>query len=75
MNIAIDRIQRAQTLDSYAGLAKAAGIAQRIATAAVKAAVSAARDTWPKMLDELPTPQGMKEVILDRLNTLPLASC
>jgi serine/threonine-protein kinase HipA len=75
MNIAIDRIQRAQTLDSYAGLAKAAGIAQRIATAAVKTAVSAARDTWPKMLDELPTPQGMKEVILDRLNTLPLASC
>ena len=73
-NVAIDRMQRAQTLDTYTELAKAAGIAQRIATAAVKAAVSAAQDTWPKMLDQLPTPQGMKEVILDRLKTLPLAS-
>lgn len=74
MNVAVDRMQRAQTLDTYTELAKAAGIAQRIATAAVKAAVSAAQDTWPKMLDELPTPKGMKEVILDRLKTLPLAS-
>ena len=73
-NVAIDRMQRAQTLDTYTELAKAAGIAQRIATAAVKAAVSAAQDTWPKMLHELPTPQGMKEVILDRLKTLSLAS-
>ena len=55
-------------------LAKAAGIAQRIATAAVRAAVSDAQHTWPKMIDELPTPQGMKEVILDRLKTLPCAS-
>jgi serine/threonine-protein kinase HipA len=74
MNVAIDRMQRTQTLDMYAEMAKAAGIAQRIATAAVKAAVSAAQDTWPKMLDELPTPQGMREVILERLRTLPLAS-
>ena len=74
MNVAVERMQRAQTLDTYTELAKAAGIAQRIATAAVKAAVSAAQDTWPKMLDELPTPKGMKEVILDRLKTLPLAS-
>ena len=74
MNVAIDRMQRAQTLDTFAELAKSAGIAQRIATAAVKAAVSAAHDTWPKLLDELPTPRGMKEVILDRLNTLPLAT-
>lgn len=73
MNVAVDRMQRAQTLDTYTELAKAAGIAQRIATAAVKAAVSAAQDMWPKMLDELPTPHGMKEVILDRLKTLPLA--
>jgi serine/threonine-protein kinase HipA len=72
-NVAIDRLQRAQTIETYTDLAKAAGIAQRIATAAVKAAVSAAQDTWPKLLDELPTPPGMKEVVLDRLKTLPLA--
>jgi serine/threonine-protein kinase HipA len=74
MNVAIDRMQRAQTLDTYVEMAKAAGVAQRIATAAVKAAVSAAQDTWPKLLDELPTPRGMKEVVLERLRTLPLAA-
>ncbi|MDR5781264.1 HipA domain-containing protein [Caballeronia sp. LZ065] len=73
-NVAIDKLQRAQTLDTYKDMAKAAGIAQRVATAAVKAAVTAAQDAWPKLLNDLPTPQGMKEIVLERLGTLPLAT-
>ncbi|HEV3106755.1 MAG TPA: HipA domain-containing protein [Trinickia sp.] len=73
-NVAIDRLQRAQTLGDYAAFARAAGVAERIALAAVKAAVSAARDTWPAMLDELPAPDRMKRVVLERLASLPLAA-
>jgi serine/threonine-protein kinase HipA len=72
-NVAIDRIQRAQTLDSYKLMARASGVAERIVTAAVKSAVAAARATWPQLLDDLPTPSGMKQIVLERLATLPLA--
>ena len=40
-NVAIDRIQRAQTLESYKLMARASGVAERIVTAAVKSAVAA----------------------------------
>jgi serine/threonine-protein kinase HipA len=72
-NVAIDRIQRAQTLESYKLMARASGVAERIVTAAVKSAVAAARTTWPQLLDDLPTPSGMKQIVLERLATLPLA--
>ncbi|HVE08306.1 MAG TPA: HipA domain-containing protein [Paraburkholderia sp.] len=72
-NVAIDRMQRAQTLDDYKQMARASGIAERIATAAAKSAVLAARTAWPGLLDELPAPPRMKEVVLERLATLPLA--
>jgi len=73
-NVAIDKAQRVQTLADYRQIARASGVAERIATAAVRAAVTAARDTWPKLLDELPTPEGMKSIILERLESLPLAN-
>jgi serine/threonine-protein kinase HipA len=72
-NVAIDRMQRAQTLDDYKMTARASGVAERIVTAAVKSAVSAARATWPQLLEELPTPAGMKQIVLERIATLPLA--
>jgi serine/threonine-protein kinase HipA len=72
-NVAIDKLQRAQTLNDYKLMARASGVAERIATAAVKSAVAAARASWPRLLDDLPTPRGMKEVVMERLATLPLA--
>jgi serine/threonine-protein kinase HipA len=72
-NLAIDKMQRSQTLDDYRHMARAAGIAERIATAAVKATVKVAHETWPSLLDQLPTPVRMKEIVLQRLATLPLA--
>ncbi|WGS52976.1 HipA domain-containing protein [Paraburkholderia sp. D15] len=72
-NVAIDQAQRVQTLDDYKAMARAAGVAERIATAAVKAAVEAAKERWPAMLDDLPAPRGMKGIVLERLGSLPLA--
>lgn len=72
-NVAIDKLQRAQTLNDYKLMARASGVAERIATAAVKSAVAAARASWPRLLDDLPAPHGMKEVVMERLATLPLA--
>jgi len=72
-NLAIDKLQRAQTLDDYRNMARAAGVAERIAIAAVKATVKTAHDTWPCLLDQLPTPDRMKAIVLERLSTLPLA--
>lgn len=72
-NVAIDKLQRAQTLDDYKLMAQASGVAQRIATAAVRSAVSAARTQWPQLLDELPTPARMTDIVMARLATLPLA--
>lgn len=73
MNVAIDGAQRSQTIDSFRRVAKAAGVAERIAVAAVKSAVAAAHATWPKLLDEHPTPPAMKAAVLERLASLPLA--
>lgn len=73
-NVAIDRVQRAQTLDDYRAFAREAGVSERVAVAAVRAAVRAAHAQWPALLDELPVPPGMKGVVLERLANLPLAS-
>lgn len=72
-NVAIDVLQRQQTLETYRNFAQEARIAERIALAAVKDAVSLAQDRWPALLDALPTPPAMKTAVLDRLRTLPLA--
>ncbi|WP_420991673.1 type II toxin-antitoxin system HipA family toxin [Cupriavidus sp. 30B13] len=72
-NVAIDRQQRAQTLQTYRDFARQARIAERIATAAVKDAVAMAHERWPALLDQLPAPAGMRAAVLARLATLPLA--
>lgn len=72
-NVAIDGLQRKQTLETYRDFAREAKIAERIALAAVKDAVSLARERWPALLDTLPTPPAMRTVVLERLETLPLA--
>ncbi len=64
-------LQRKQTLETYRDFAREARIAERIALAAVKDAVSLARERWPALLDTLPTPPAMRSVVLERLETLP----
>lgn len=72
-NVAIDKSQRAQTLADYAGMAAASGVPSRIALSAVRAAVAAAKASWPALLRQLPTPAGMADIVLERLSGLPLA--
>ena len=72
-NVAIDRAQRQQTLDTYRAIAVRAGVPHLIARAAVKQTVALAQELWPALLDTLPTPPRMKNVILERLKNLPLA--
>lgn len=72
-NVAIDALQRKQTLETYREFARNARIAERIAVAAVKDAVTMAQERWPALLDSLPTPVAMKTVVSERLRTLPLA--
>jgi len=72
-NVAIDVLQRKQTLETYRDFAREARIAERIALAAVKDAVTMAQERWPALLESLPTPPAMKTVVLERLRTLPLA--
>lgn len=72
-NVAIDQRQRAETLDTYKAVAKAAGIAERVAVAAVRTAVEQAQDLWPKALHELNAPPAVAGEVRTRLNTLPLA--
>jgi serine/threonine-protein kinase HipA len=72
-NVAIDKYQRQETLADYMEVARAAGISERIAKAAVKQTVSLAKERWPKALDELRAPDAVRAEILNRLDTLPLA--
>lgn len=72
-NVAIDRLQRAQTLQTYRDFARAARIAERIVLAAVKDTVGLAQERWPALLDELPAPPRMRDVVRARLDQLPLA--
>jgi serine/threonine-protein kinase HipA len=73
-NVAIDKLQRAETLDTYANVAKLADVPQRIATTAVKQAVARAKELWPKAMQDLDMPDPVRVEILDRLKTLPLAT-
>lgn len=73
-NVAIDTLQRRETLDTYAAIARLAGISPRIAKAAVIQTVSRAKDLWPKALREMDVPPAVRLEIARRLNTLPLAA-
>lgn len=72
-NVAIDKLQRQETLDTYAAVARQAGISQRIAKSAVIQTVSRAKDLWPPALREMDVPHAVRYEIEDRLRTLPLA--
>ncbi len=72
-NVAIDKLQRAETLDSYAAIAKKAHISERIAKAAVAQTVSLAKDLWPQALRGMDVPDVVRTEIEARLDTLPLA--
>jgi serine/threonine-protein kinase HipA len=72
-NVAIDRLQRQETVDTYAAIARSAGVSERIARAAVKQAVGLAKERWPKALQEMDVADAVRTEILDRLGTLPLA--
>jgi serine/threonine-protein kinase HipA len=73
-NVAIDKALRTQTLDSYRALARSADLPVRIVVAAVKDTVARAQAKWPKLLSTLPAPERVREVVLERLQTLPLAN-
>lgn len=72
-NVAIDKLQRHETLATYAAIARQAGISERIARAAVIQTVARAKDLWPKALREMEMPDAVRAEIADRLDTLPLA--
>ena len=72
-NVAIDQLQRKETIETYAAIARQAGISERIAKAAVKQTVALAKDLWPKALQEMDVPPAVKREIEERLQTLPLA--
>ncbi|WP_354682598.1 type II toxin-antitoxin system HipA family toxin [Cupriavidus necator] len=72
-NVAIDKLQRQETLATYEMIAEKAGVPRRIATAAVKEAVALAHANWPGLLDQLNAPATMRNVIAERLETLSLA--
>ena len=72
-NVAIDNLQRQETLATYANIAKQAGISDRIAKVAVTQTVSRAKELWPKALQNMDVPDAVRAEIEDRLKTLPLA--
>jgi len=72
-NVAIDKFQRKETLDLYCALAHEAGIAQLPVKVAVKKAVKLALDRWPTALQASDVPDKIRNEILGRLRTLPLA--
>lgn len=72
-NVAIDRLQRQETPDAYAAVAKKAGISERIARTAVRQTASLAKEHWPGAMRELEMPHAVRREILNRLATLPLA--
>ena len=72
-NVAIDKLQRQETLDTYATVATQAGISQRIAKAAVIQTVARAKGLWPAALREMDVPDAVRREIGERLRTLPLA--
>jgi len=73
-NVAVDKSQRKETLETYINIAKQAGISDRIAKAAVSQTVSLAKDRWPKALREMNVSAGVRHEIESRLDTLPLST-
>ena len=71
-NVAIDKLQRQETLETYANIAKRAGISPRIAKAAVMQTVARAKELWPKALQDMDVPEAVRSEIEDRLATLQL---
>lgn len=72
-NVAIDKLQRKETLDLYYAVAQEAGIAQLAVKIAIKRAVELALDRWPTALQASDVPDRIRNEILGRLRTLPLA--
>lgn len=72
-NVAIDKFQRKETLDLYCAVAQEAGIAQLAVKVAVKRAVKLALNRWPTALQASDVPDRIRNEILGRLRTLPLA--
>lgn len=72
-NVAIDKYQRKETVDDYMAVAERAGISERIAKTAVKQTVNLAKALWPDALAKLNAPAAVRNEILNRLATLPLA--
>jgi serine/threonine-protein kinase HipA len=72
-NVAVDELQRKETLGTYTTIAKQAGISERIARAAVTQTVSLAKERWPQALREMNVPDAVRREIQGRLNTLPLS--
>jgi serine/threonine-protein kinase HipA len=73
-NVAIDQLQRQETLATYTAIARQAGISERIAKAAVTQTVARAKELWPRALQELEVPEAVRHEIANRLATLPLAN-
>lgn len=73
VNVAIDALQRQETLATYDAVADMAGVPLKIARAAVKQTVERIHDTWPQALAAADTPDTVKREIQARLATLPLA--
>jgi serine/threonine-protein kinase HipA len=71
-NVAIDNLQRKETIDTYAAIARQAGISERIAKAAVKQTVALAQEHWPVALRNMDVPDAVRVEIEARLATLPL---
>ena len=72
-NVAIDTLQRRETPDTYAEIARQAGVSMRIAKATVAHTVMLARELWPRALREMEVPVAVRSAIEERLTTLPLA--
>lgn len=72
-NVAIDRAQQSETLETYITLATKAGLAGRIAKAAVRFAVGKAQETWLKAMSDMEVPDMVRQTIEHRLAALPLA--
>lgn len=72
-NLAIDGLQRQETLDTYVAVARQAGISPRIAKAAVMQTVARAKELWPQALRDMEVPPAVRGEIEARLATLPLA--
>jgi serine/threonine-protein kinase HipA len=73
-NVAVDKLQWQETLRTYIDIAIQAGVAERIASAAVTQTVDLACDRWPEALREMDVSDSMRETILERLRSLPLVS-